>query len=119
MTCCGLHNVLLKLEGYYKNWSTTNSENDIDHVSNNDSPFSINRLNCTIEGNDVDNCEVVNPSIFEEYVEDGYQIVSKMPLKLFRQCLVNHFHIRFKMKSVFWPLHKKNIQPSDIEHNFE
>ena len=119
MTCCGLHNVLLKLDGYDKNWSTTNGENDIHNVSNHDSPFSINRLNRIIEGNDVDNCEVVNSSLFEEYIEDGYRIVSKMPLELFRQCLVNHFHIRFKMKSVFWPLHTNKNKPSDIEPNFD
>ena len=120
-TCCALHNILLKLDGYDNNWTAgngnvnnnPNSSNQTNH-NNPSPPFCINRLNRSIEASGVDCCDVIDPSEFEQYTEDGFRVVSKMPLELFRQCLVNHFHIRFKMNSVFWPFHNNDNKPSEI-----
>jgi len=43
-------------------------------------------------------------TICEKYCSDGTRIVSKMPLSIFKQCLVNHFHIRLK-NDIVWPQH--------------
>ena len=38
-----------------------------------------------------------------KYTVDGKRILSKMPLRLFRQCLIEHFYIKFKNNSIVWP----------------
>ena len=42
-------------------------------------------------------------NLCEQYTKDGERIVAKMPLNMFRQCLANHFDIRFKRNDVTWP----------------
>ena len=94
--------------------------NDSNHSSN-DVPFAINRLHRNIINNDTSHTsahqlpEIENNNIhnFDQYIVNGFRIVSKMPLDIFKQCLVNHFHIQFKMNTVFWPKHM-NSQPSKI-----
>ena len=48
----------------------------------------------------------------DKYIVKGKRVVSKMPLLLFRQCLVNHFDIRFKNHDIVWPMRLK--KPNDI-----
>ena len=40
---------------------------------------------------------------FKKYTVNGKRIVSKMPLSLFKNGLVNHFDIRFKQNDIRWP----------------
>ena len=44
----------------------------------------------------------------KKYTVNGNRIVSKMPLSLFRKCLLEHFDIRFKMNDIVWPQHIHN-----------
>ena len=39
----------------------------------------------------------------KKYTVNNHRIVHKMPLGLFKQCLVNHFDIRYKMQDITWP----------------
>ena len=66
-------------------------------------PFSINRLNrefeietlqSTTNDNINDATDLFNKC--EKYSKDGKLIISKMPLSLFRKCLVNHFQNIFE-----------------------
>ena len=110
LTCCSLHNMLLDYDGYNENWNDSSKYvniNDNLHSSNTifNNPFAINRLNREITGVGINENTCVDSNKFEKYTIDGYRYVSKMPLDEFRQCLVHHFDIRFKMNSVFWPKH--------------
>ena len=40
---------------------------------------------------------------FAKFTNNGKRMVSMMPLKLFRECLVQHFDIRFKNNDIVWP----------------
>ena len=73
-------------------------------------PFAISRLNGSFRSNSPTNGQEfdieqdTHMSIFcEKYTKDGERIVLKMPLNIFRQCLVNHFDIRFKKNDITWP----------------
>ena len=47
--------------------------------------------------------DATTPAIYEvTYTVDGVRIVSKMPLELFRGCLVRHFNIRFQKHDISW-----------------
>ena len=109
MTCCALHNMLLFHDGYDQNWNLceydaylnpNNNSNPTSNVS-----FAVNRLNRHISGNVTNSTVRVDQNKFSKYTENGFRIVSKMPLDVFRDCLIRHFDIRFKSNSVFWPKH--------------
>ena len=120
LTCCALHNMLLDVDGLHKNWeSGTRSDWEVmynnsiarNSQSNLNTPFAISRLNRhyamesfndTGGGNDEENDNHMS-EVCDKYKIDGKRIVSKMPLSLFRQCLVNHFHIRFLRNDLIWP----------------
>ena len=77
-------------------------------------PFAISRLNrdlnetCSkVEGDDM---KLDDAPDFRKYTSGNKRIVSKIPLSLFQQCLVNHFDIRFKQNSITWPRHIKSPQ---------
>ena len=62
--------------------------------------FAIQRLNrFSLATND--------PIIDDITIKSDKKIVSKTPLSLFKQCLVNNFNIRFKMNNVVWPKRNK------------
>ena len=116
LTCCALHNKLLFIDGLDKNWDVTGkSSGDDDNMNEvtNNQPFSISRLNRNLSRFANDDNNTIHESIFKEYTINGKRVVNKMPLDLFRQCLINHFDIRFKMNSIKWPKHLKN-KPADI-----
>ena len=117
ITCCALHNMLLFHDGFDTNWNSTDFESSLNGVSHNnppaDSSFAMNRLNREMTGNISTSNTRVNPQSFHKYTVDGKRVVSKMPLNLFRDCLVRHFDIRFKNNSVHWPKHMGN-KPSNI-----
>ena len=122
LTCCALHNLLLNIDGLDKNWENgvrsnweeCYTQNQCNNINMNiDTPFSIQRLNRDLtlvedmeSGYDTDDQIGMNTSM-TNYVEDGKRIVSKMPLSLFRQCLINHFAIRFQRDDIVWPRHIK------------
>ena len=50
--------------------------------------------------------DVGNKSIVQlcrGYTRNGYRLVNKMPMDLFKLCLVNHFDIRFQRNDIKWP----------------
>ena len=116
LTCCALHNKLIFIDELDKDWDVFNKPNDdSDNPSNisTSTPFSLNRLNRDLSSFASDNLNSMDDSIFNEFIVNGNRVVNKMPLDLFRQCLINHFDIRFKLNSVKWPKHIKK-KPSVI-----
>ena len=124
LTCCAMHNMLLDVDGLHRNWHNgAKSSWEITDRYNRDrfqlgTPFAINRLNRNLELNDEDeyvpeednNNEI--STICDKYTVNGKRIVSKMPLSLFRHCLVNHFDIRFKKNDIVWP---QRLKKPDID----
>ena len=116
LTCCSLHNLLLDKDGLDKNWETGGQSHwNKDYNAHNidteivTTPFAIQQLNRNIrKDNDTRfNTRRNNGKKISEqcrpYTVDGKRVVSKMPLSLFQNCLVNHFDIRFKHKTIGWP----------------
>ena len=116
LTCCALHNLLLDVDGLDKNWQNgVRSDWELMDSCVNDNfiqPFAADRLNrnftnrsldegLVFDGHDNDVTHMSNRCA--KYTVNGKRIVSKMPLKLFRQCLIEHFDIRFKSNSIVWP----------------
>ena len=110
--------MLLYVDGLHKNWEnggvsdweTMNMKCCINNV-NKTLPFAISRLNRDLNETcskvEVDDMKLDDAPDFRKYTSGNKRIVSKMPLSLFQQCLVNHFDIRFKQKSITWPRHIK------------
>ena len=108
LTCCALHNRLLFVDGLNKGW-----ENGVqsDYYSGNETNFAINRLHRNFSSHEVTHSDVDLTSIdWESYTENGRRVVNKIPFHIFRQCLVNHFDIRFKQNSLKWPKRNKTKQ---------
>ena len=87
-------------------------------------PFAIRKLNSSLLGMR-DNTTMVrhldyidSAPCFDKYIEDGKRIVAKMPLGLFRHCLINQFDIRFHMKTIEWPSHIKKRTSLSLNHLF-
>ena len=113
VTCCAMHNMLLDIDGLDKNWQNGAKSDweifDTDHKNRSQirTPFAINRLHRHQEmdemdeddeyDNDIDNNTNIS-KICDNYSSDGKIIVSRMPLSLFKQCLINHFDIRLKKR---------------------
>ena len=114
LTCCALHNKLLFIDEMDKNWDLFKTpqirENERSNNVSDSTTFSLNRLNRDLSSYPSEKFVSVDESIFKEFTENGKRVVRKMPLDLFRQCLINHFDIRFKTNSIQWPKHIKNKQ---------
>ena len=116
LTCCALHNKLIFIDELDKNWdvhANSSATNTNQQGSGNSQPFSITRLNRNLTSYNSDHHSDIHSSVFEPYTFDGHRVVSKMPLSLFRQCLINHFDLRFQMNSVKWPTRLKK-KPNNI-----
>ena len=112
LTCCALHNMLLHTDGLDANWDRgVKSDWEISHMKDTRkiSPYDISRLNrhCSINSESKsganENLKTHISNQCRKYTVDNKRIVSKMPLDLFRRCLVNHFDIRFKRNDLIWP----------------
>ena len=112
LTCCALHNMLLYEDGLDTNWEEGVKSNwEISH--NNDtqkvSPYAISRLNRSFVSNnmgDMNTNDYVGSHISvqcQKYTVNNKRVVQKMPLHLFKRCLINHFDIRFKRNDIVWP----------------
>ena len=110
-TCCALHNRLLFIDGLHKHWDQGMSS-DWEHSNrkyqkNNVGKFAINRLqqnksyNTRIDHGEI-NLQKDNADL-DQYLVDGRRVVRKMPMKLFQECLIEHFDIRFQQNTVVWP----------------
>ena len=108
LTCCALHNLLLDHDGLHNNW---NESYDYD---TNKLPFAMSRLRqptAVPQHADQDRADMLSDltersnlvSACCKYTEDNCRVVNKMPLELFKQCLVNHFDIRFQKNDIKWP----------------
>ena len=120
LTCCALHNFLLDKDGLDKNWECGDESFWNKDYANNlvneqiiQTHFSIKRLNRKISDrtkecfNKKANDAKDMSKQCQKYTVDGKRVVSKMPLSLFQNCLVNHFDIQFKENSIVWPRHIK------------
>ena len=91
-------------EGVQSNWRISHN-NDTEKVS----PYAILRLNRSFVSDNVcdkDTNESKQSHISlqcKKYSVNNKRVVAKMPLHLFRRCLVNHFDIRFKRNDIIWP----------------
>ena len=69
-------------------------------------PFAVEKLHshpCD-NSNEIHASEIINLSQYcQKYMLNGRRVLSKMPRSVFRQCLVNHFHIRFTKNDIIWP----------------
>ena len=120
LTCCALHNLLLNKDGLDEDWENgvpscwedINNQYDM-RLKRNNTPFAISKLNSCFNPTVGDSTEplyattqnaTVDSSFkYEKYTVNNKRIVSKMPLEIFQQCLVNHFDIRFKQNDIVWP----------------
>ena len=112
LTCCALHNMLLYEDGLDKNWEQ-GVKSDWEKLYINDThkvtPYAISRLNHPSVRNteyETDTSAVMGTHISlqcKKYTVNNKRVVAKMPLALFRRCLVNHFDIRFKRNDLVWP----------------
>ena len=124
VTCCAMHNMLLDIDDLRKNWQ--NGAKSDWEIFNNDhknrskirTPFAINRLHRHQEMEDTDEDDEYDSyvdnntdisKICDKYSSNGKRIVSRMPLSLFRQCLINHFDIRYKKNDIVWPRNVRKI----------
>ena len=48
-------------------------------------------------------------SLCKDYTKNNCRVVRKMSLELFKQCLINHFDIRFKRNDIKWSKINDNI----------
>ena len=105
------------IDGLDKNWETGvksfwEKKNKENCHFNSKTPFAIQRLN-RLETNIEDSFIIENhdatylSDLCQKFTLNGKRIVSKMPLSLFRKCLVEHFDIRSKMNDIVWP-HRMN-----------
>ena len=113
LTCCALHNRLLFEDGLNKDWM--NGEKSdwerefVQHSKRSSSVFAYNRLFANKnQDNDVlmngSNLVTRNKRCFKKHTVNGKRIVRKMPLRVFRERLVEHFDIRFRVKQdIAWP----------------
>ena len=104
--------MLLHKDGLDVNWDKgVKSDWEISHMKDTRkiSPYAISRLNrhCVSSSECNSNANVDHTTHISNqcrrYTVDNKRIVSKMPLHLFRMCLVNHFDIRFKRNDLIWP----------------
>ena len=108
LTCCALHNMLLKTDGLDKN-RDKGVRSDWEDEHNRDrskvTPYAISRLNrpllmytedTTNDSNLYESMGTHISSQCKKYTLNNKRIVAKILLALFRRCLVNHFDIRFK-----------------------
>ena len=116
--------MLLDVNGLHENWENSaksdwgvlHSQNK--HRSTVRTPFAVTRLNRHLfmhdeHVHDHNECNNIHISTkCDKYIVNGKRVASKMPLLLFRQCLVNHFDIRFKNHDIVWPMRLK--KPNDI-----
>ena len=123
LTCCSLHNILLEVDGLDKNWEN-GVRSDWEKLHKNfmqngnqqniETPFAITRLNRHFASEEDSSEEEVeeeqagdattNLSMrLDKYAIDGARIVSKIPLSLFKEALVQHFNIRFQKNDIIWP----------------
>ena len=114
LTCCALHNMLLEIDGLHKDWEECQVSEwesiyrkylSMDPDALSDVPFAIRRLN-----QQFNHQQEIDPLLIEDmheyckkYTVNGKRVVSKMPLSVFRQCLIKNFDIRFKQNKLVWP----------------
>ena len=109
-----MHNRLLFIDGLDKDWEEgvkSYWEKTTLTTNRNDVPFAINRLNTTNSSHvqeAFETCPQCNTEQFDKYTVDGKRMVSKIPLKLFQERLVEHFDIRYKSNTIVWPRRMKN-----------
>ena len=113
LTCCALHNKLLFVDGLHESWeegvaSKWEKINDNFNRNATSAPFAITRLGRSFDSGelpvqDASNHTNRSPSCFTKYTVNDKRIVSKMPLSLFQNCLVNHFDLHFKKNDICWP----------------
>lgn len=113
LTCCTLHNRLLFEDGLNKDWM--NGEKSdwerefLQHSKRSSSVFACDRLFAKCDQDDDilmsgSNLVTRNKRCFKKHTANGKRIARKIPLQVFRERLVEHFHIRFRVKQgIVWP----------------
>lgn len=110
MTCCAMHNWLLEIDGLNGGWED-GIRSDLENTLHNNNqvtvPFAIRRLNQfpTHNRNNQHRVDISiqNKALCRQYERNGVREVPRMPLSLFRQCLITHFDIRYKRNEITWP----------------
>ena len=116
LTSCALHNMLLFIDGLDEGWE----EGKKTYWENINEQFSIPknitfaemRLNrdMSSQANITDESELnaTDKDFINLATVNGIRYLNRLPLRVFRKLLANHFDIRFKQKTVEWPTRVKN-----------
>mmetsp|Transcript_29950 Transcript_29950/g.34794 ORF Transcript_29950/g.34794 Transcript_29950/m.34794 type:complete len:335 (-) Transcript_29950:47-1051(-) len=111
VTCCALHNRLLFIDGLDKGWKDgveSNWEREYRDDNRGEIPFAVQRLNRlhnndNVQSQDDNDDNTVETIDFHKYEVNGKRIVSKMPLSIFQNRLIENFDIRFRRNDIQWP----------------
>jgi DDE superfamily endonuclease len=118
LTCCALHNWLLEVDGLDQPWDGSLGQFDSEDC---DLPSALGRLTSPAQartydtsgngrGDDGDDGVLeVDEEVLEAETEDGQGVrhIRKMPMKLFRLKLIEHFMILRQRGHLKWPRKKK------------
>ena len=111
LTCCALHNMLLFVDGLDDGWEngkiTYWEREGLQFAAANGMSFAEQRLNrdLSADADMLDESEINNDDInfIQLATVNGKRYINKLPLKVFRKLLAEHFNIRFRQKTLKWP----------------
>ena len=90
------------IDGLNKGW-----ENGVhsDFVSSDDTKFAVSRLNWEFGREEVNQTRnfYLSSIDWSKYTVNGKRVVKKNTFELFQKCLIHHFDIRFRQKTIVWP----------------
>ena len=135
LTCCALHNMLLKVDGLSKKWDKgVPSDWEIEDDNFDSLPFALKRLTKPAKirtydlsgmgyGNDTQKTPIISEielPLVKELIDrqlrypNEVTCVRDLPLSVFRQKLVRHFNIAFQRNELQWPQRMRDKVVHDI-----
>ena len=117
LICCALHNMLLFADGLDEGWENGKvpywEKEALEYVSPEGMSFAEQRTNRDLSGEpDILDESELNSNDFNFIhlaTMNGKRYINKLPLKVFRKLLANHFDIRFKPRTLKWPRRVKKL----------
>ena len=109
LTCCSLHNLLLKIDERDGAWE------DGVAMNNSSTNFALNRLNSANNSDEVTSDDDADEESSDdnqmisdyEYASESVTVVRQMHQSIFKSKLVEHFDILFHQNKIVWP---KNVE---------
>ena len=118
-TLCGLHNLLIKVDGLDTNWMGVEEARDEDVRKRTTLPPMLLRIHKLFIEQETSVSEEQNTYVPPDwkrslarskhtFTVNNKRVVRKMPQSLFVECLVEHFHILYSQNNIVWPRRKKD-----------